>query len=107
MINQEIKPHGRKCQVLPNFRDLLLGAREAQSYEFWRMRAQFLLCLQDDWSLVFQSRGRATNSLWRRDWLCSEGDDALLLQLASQFHKLPISFLEVASTVCYRGFLIK
>ena len=44
MINQEFKALGRKCGVLPNFWDLLQGARGTQSYEFSRMRAQFLLC---------------------------------------------------------------
>ena len=45
MINQEFKAQGRQYQVLPNFGDILQRARGIQSYEFLRMRAQFLLCL--------------------------------------------------------------
>ena len=33
MINQQFKALGRKYQVLPKFRDLLQGAREAKSSE--------------------------------------------------------------------------
>ena len=41
MISQEFRVLGRKYQVLPN---LLLGAREAQSYQLACIDAQFLLC---------------------------------------------------------------
>ena len=44
MMNLEFKTQGTKYQMFSKFWDLLQGAKGAQSYEFSRMRAQFLLC---------------------------------------------------------------
>ena len=43
MIRQEFKALGRNYQVLPNFQDLLQGARELKVTSF-RSCTQFLLC---------------------------------------------------------------
>ena len=45
MMNQEFKTLGRKYGVLPNFGICCRELGGAQSYAFWRIRAQFLLCL--------------------------------------------------------------
>ena len=44
MINQEFKALGRKYEVLPNFGIICRELEGPQSYEFWHMPAQFLLC---------------------------------------------------------------
>ena len=61
MKNQEFEVQGRKYQMLPNF-GICCAAR---SYEFLRMRAQFLLCgINSDSKAVLHKKDGARRTVF-------------------------------------------